>query len=100
VPTGTVKFYRDNRAGDSTSTRDGQRPDTMMDTLRGLSRTLARQKFIEEALERYRTWAAGLGALPHKISADLAILRSAFFPSPEQRRVHDRRLPVLRETMA
>ena len=45
-----------------------------------------RQRFLEEALEKYRVWSAGLGVPPHKISADLAILRSQFFPRPERLR--------------
>jgi hypothetical protein len=43
-----------------------------------------RQRFLEEALEKYRVWATGLGVAPHKISADVAILRSEFFPRPQR----------------
>jgi hypothetical protein len=46
----------------------------------------ARLSFLEQALEKYRVWATGLGVLPHKVSADVAILRSEFFPSPARRR--------------
>jgi hypothetical protein len=45
-----------------------------------------RQKFLEQALEKYRAWSLNLGALPHKISADVAILRCEFFPEPQKRR--------------
>jgi hypothetical protein len=44
-----------------------------------------RQEFLEQALEKFRAWALGLGVPPHKISSDLATLRSEFFPSPHQR---------------
>jgi hypothetical protein len=45
----------------------------------------ARQKFLEEALEKYRAWALGLGAAPNKVAADVAILRCQFFPNPQRR---------------
>jgi hypothetical protein len=45
-----------------------------------------RRKFLTDALEKYRTWSTSLGVLPHKVSADLAVLRSQFFPSPQRRR--------------
>jgi hypothetical protein len=44
-----------------------------------------RAKFLEEALAKYRVWATGLGAPPHKVSADIAALRCVFFPSPQRR---------------
>lgn len=44
-----------------------------------------RQKFLEEALEKYRAWALGLGTAPHKVSADVAMLRCQFFPNPQRR---------------
>ena len=45
-----------------------------------------RQKFLEEALEKYRAWALVLGTAPHKVSADVAILRCSFFPKLQRRR--------------
>jgi hypothetical protein len=44
-----------------------------------------RQEFLEQALEKYRAWALGLGAAQHKVSADIATLRSEFFPRPQRR---------------
>jgi hypothetical protein len=44
-----------------------------------------RRKFLELALEKYRAWALGLGTAPHKVSADVAMLRCQFFPSPQRR---------------
>jgi hypothetical protein len=49
-----------------------------------------RQKFLEEALEKYRTWAAGLGALPHRISADVAACGASSSPA-RSRGAHDLR---------
>jgi hypothetical protein len=43
-----------------------------------------RQEFLETAVAKYGAWAAGLGVLPHRISADLAILRCQLLP-PRQR---------------
>jgi hypothetical protein len=45
-----------------------------------------RQEFLETALSKYSAWAAGLGVLPHRIAADVAILRCQFFPRPERLR--------------
>jgi hypothetical protein len=45
-----------------------------------------RFKFLEEALLKYHAWTTGLGVLPHKVAADLAVLRCQFFPSPQRRR--------------
>jgi hypothetical protein len=51
-----------------------------------LESNLERQKFLEEAIKKYGVWAAGLGVAPHKVSADLALLRCQFFPSPQKQR--------------
>jgi hypothetical protein len=41
-----------------------------------------RQRFLGEAIEKYRLWAIQLGVPAHKVGADTAILRCAFFPRP------------------
>lgn len=39
-----------------------------------------RQEFLETALAKYAAWSTNLGVPPHKVCADVAILRCQFFP--------------------
>jgi hypothetical protein len=44
-----------------------------------------RANFLDEALAKFAAWSEGIGVAPHKIQADVAILRCEFFPPPQRR---------------